>query len=64
MLYPPPPDLPPQAAVVALVNCDKGSRDCFPRDRVGGFREEQGELDTRILDTRILVLGALKQKLV
>lgn len=39
MIFQLPPTLPPPAADTAIVEiaaeCEKGSRDCFPEDRVG-----------------------------
>jgi hypothetical protein len=43
MFYSTPPALPPQAIVMVdgTVECKKGDRHCFPKDRVGAFLPEQ-----------------------
>lgn len=58
MFFQPPPSLPPAVAVGTasiverVAECKKGSRDCFPEDRVG-------VLQTIVLDLKLVAIAAL-----
>ncbi|HIK45104.1 MAG TPA: hypothetical protein IGR64_09480 [Leptolyngbyaceae cyanobacterium M65_K2018_010] len=56
MIYSLPP-APPVQLVYAMAECKKGSRDCFPEDRVGNW-QESADLTTAKRDLRTISLLA------